>query len=252
MTQNAHTCKLRIATYNIGDFSGNGLIPGAKETIQAYREVISSVGAQLWALQEDELYCDPATETGPYDLLYNDYPCYERRGNSKYNFKAFLSHHKITGVEQIFYTGEMKYRHPWFLHGIVELGGHEIHLINLHFDWSDKAVRLEETKQLLEFAKPFERCIIIGDFNPDDYENDGVKVSSDNLFEAELLRFTSAGYETANGGAFGLFDTCFGSDGIVPIDNILVSKGIRIEAVDTVQTDWMNDHLILWADIVIE
>ena len=243
---------LRIATYNIGDFSGNGFEPGTEKGICAIREAMASAGAALWALQEDEPFCNPAAGAGPYELLYDEYPYYERRGNSKYNFKAFLSRMKVEDVEQIFYTGGLKYRHPWFLHGTAELGGKEVCLINLHFDWSDKQVRMEQTKQVLEFAKKYERSIIIGDFNPDDYENDGVKVSSRNLYEEELLRFTSVGYAAANGGKFGLMGTCFGSDGFVPIDNILVSDGIRIENAGTVKADWMNDHLILWADIVID
>ena len=244
--------RMRIATYTIGDFSGNGFEPGTKAGIRSIREAMASAGAALWALQEDEAFCDPDQKTGPYELLYDDYPHYERRGNSKYNFKAFLAQMEIEGVEQVFYTGEMKYRHPWFLHGTVNLSGKKVCLINLHFDWSDKRVRLEQTRQVLEFAKQYDRSIIIGDFNPDDYENDGVKVSSRNLFEEEVIRFTSAGYTSANGGAFGLMGTCFGSDGLVPIDNILVSQGVRIENAGTVKKDWMNDHLILWADIALE
>ena len=244
--------KLRIATYNIGDFSGDGFAAGSPEGIDAIRQAMTSAKAELWALQEDVAYCNAEAEQGPYELLYSDYPHYERRGNSTCNYKAFLSRQEIAGVEQVFYTGEMKYRHPWFLHGTAALGGREVHLINLHFDWSDKLVRLEQTRQVLAFAKKYERSIIIGDFNPDDYENDGVKASDRNLFEEELPRFTSAGYQTANGGAFGLFATCYGSDQWVPIDNILVSPGIRIEAAGMAEAGWMNDHRIFWADIVIE
>lgn len=244
--------KLRIATYNIGDFSGSGFASGSPEGISAIRQAMASAGADLWALQEDVPYCNSAAQQGPYELLYDAYPHYERRGNSVCNYKAFLSYHKMAGVEQVFYEGDLKYRHPWFLHGTVSLGGRELHLLNLHFDWSDKLVRLEQTRQVLAFAGKYERSIIIGDFNPDDYENDGVKVSNNNLFEEELPRFTSAGYQTANGGGFGLFNTCLGSDEWVPIDNILVSRGIRIEEVGLIKADWMNDHRILWADIVVD
>ena len=152
--------KLRIATYNIGDFSGDGFAAGSPEGIAAIRRVMASAEAALWALQEDVAYCNAEAEQGPYELLYDDYPHYERRGNSVCNYKAFLSHCEVTGVEQVFYTGEMKYRHPWFLHGAAALGGREVHLINLHFDWSDKLVRLEQTRQVLAFAKKYERSII--------------------------------------------------------------------------------------------
>ena len=72
------------------------------------------------------------------------------------------------------------------------------------------------------------------------------------MWQGILVISVSAGYQPANGGDFGLFNTCFGSDGIVPIDNILVSEGIRIEGAGVVQAEWMNDHMILWADIIID
>lgn len=50
--------KLRIATYNIGDFSGDGFAAGSPEGIAAIRRVMASAEAALWALQEDVAYCN--------------------------------------------------------------------------------------------------------------------------------------------------------------------------------------------------
>ena len=109
-TENAY--RFRIATYNIGDFSGDGFTPGSPEGISAIRQAMAAADAELWAMQEDMPYCDPEAGLGPYELLYDAYPYYERRGNSVCNFKAFLSKDRIAGVEQVFYTGDLKYRHP--------------------------------------------------------------------------------------------------------------------------------------------
>ena len=38
----------------------------------------------------------------------------------------------------------------------------------------------------------------------------------------------------------------------ITLENILVSEGIRIEGAGVVQAEWMNDHMILWADIIID
>jgi endonuclease/exonuclease/phosphatase family metal-dependent hydrolase len=245
--------KLRIATYNIGDFSGGGFAPGSPEGIRAIREAMASAGASLWALQEDEPFCNPTAGQGPYELLYDAYPHYKRCGNSKYNFKSFLSQHEITNVEQVFYTGDLKYRHPWFLTGKITVEDKEITLICLHFDWSDKAVRAEEITQLLEFAKQQEYCIIMGDFNPEDYADDGKKLSNQLFYKEEFGRFLESGFVAANGGEFGYFDTIIDfHSSPCPFDNIMVTPNMKIVAAGRVAEPWMNDHALVWAEIVIE
>lgn len=244
-------CRIRVATFNTGDFIGRGFERGSAEAVAAYRELIQAVGADLWALQEDVEFFNDETRQGVYEAIYDTYRNYERRFTGPYNGKAFLSNLEIRDVEQVYYECTKRVGHKWFLRGTVSLGGHEVCLIGLHLDWSDNEVRHQQIEQVIAYAAQYEYVIIMGDFNPDDYI-DGVKQSERNLMEEEVTYFTAAGYTPANAGAFGLFDTWVAKSGLIPIDNILVSGNIRIEAVDRVHRDWMRDHTPLWADIVID
>ena len=249
--------KVRFATYNVGDYSGIGMKAGSEESREAYRALFKKIGADLMALQEDVRFFNPETEESAYDAFYSDIlPNYQRNYTGNYNGKAFLSKFELSDVHPIKYTGEMKYRHPWYLTGKVVIEGREITLICLHFDWSDQVVRAEEIRQMLEYAKEQKYCVIMGDFNPEDYVDDGKKVSNRLFFKEELARFEEIGFEPANAGRFGTFDTIIheSSNAVspCPFDNILVSPGIKIVEANRVTEPWMNDHAPVYADIIIE
>lgn len=249
--------QVRFATYNVGDYSGEGLKAGSNESREAYRALFLKVGADLWALQEDVRFFNPETEESAFDAVYSAaHPNYERNYTGNYNGKAFLTKYVLKDVHPIKYTGNMKYRHPWYLTGKVEIEGREITLICLHFDWSDQAVRAEEIRQMLEFAKEQKYCVIMGDFNPEDYVDDGKKVSNRLFYKEELARFEEIGFEPANAGKFGTFDTIvhssFNQISPCPFDNILVTPNIHIVAADRVREPWMNDHAPVYADLVID
>ena len=248
--------KVRFATYNVGDYSGEGIKGGSEESRRVFTELFKAVSADLWALQEDVRFFNDETEESAFDAIYSSvHPNYERNYTGNYNGKAFLSRFELKDVHPIRYTGDMKYRHPWYLTGKVEIGGREITLICLHFDWSDQVVRAEEIRQMLEFAKEQEYCIIMGDFNPEDYVDDGKKVSTRLFYKEELARFCEIGFECANAGRFGTFDTIVHAGSVVspcPFDNILVTPNIHIVATDRACESWMNDHAPVWADLVID
>ena len=83
---------IRIGTYNTGDFSGENIPAGSEEARNAFREVIGSDHVDFWALQEDVEFFDPETKELPYPAVYGSYKNYRRRGNKRYNYKAFLIH----------------------------------------------------------------------------------------------------------------------------------------------------------------
>ena len=243
---------IRIATYNIGDFSGDGFLPGSEEAKSAFKRAMASVGASLWALQEDIYWFGGVKELSPYDAIYSDYPYYKREYTGEYNGKAFLSRFPIEDAARVEYVGVGRFRHPWYLRGFTELGGRRVQLICLHFDWSDKHVRAQQITQVIEAAKSEEYTLILGDFNPENYINDGERLDRTLLHEAEIARFTEAGFAAANGGAFGYFDTIArASISPCPFDNIFVSPGITLDAVGKLEEPWMNDHALLWADITL-
>lgn len=243
--------RTKIATFNIGDFSGRGFEKGSEEAKSTIRATMGGVNAELWALQEDVYWFGGVQGLSPYDAIYSAYPHYYREYTGEYNGKAFLSKTEITDVTRVEYVGVGRFRHPWYLRGRVNLGGREVWLFCLHFDWSDRAVRAQQITQLIADALTREYSIIIGDFNPCNYINDGEKVDGTSTHEPEFARFTEAGYVAANTGEFGLFNTVLDGSTATPCDNIFVSPNIRIEAVGTVSDPWMCDHAILWADIAI-
>ena len=140
---------LRVATFNIGDFTGRGFEKGSEEGKQTIRATMASVGATCWALQEDVYDYGNGEEV--YTALYSDYAHYTRHGTGEYNYKAFLTNEQLSDVAPVSYTGDMVFRHPWFLRGSLTLGDREICLISLHFDWSDKNVRAEQIRQVIAY-----------------------------------------------------------------------------------------------------
>ena len=244
---------IRVGTYNTGDFSGDGIPAGSDAARAAFREVIEAEGIDLWALQEDVGFFNADTEELPYHAVYDSYPTYLRRGEKKYNYKAFLTALPIGEVEQIYYQGEEKFGHPWFLHTQIELNGHDVCLICLHFDWADRFTRAAQIAQVIDFANRYEYAMILGDFNPDDFIAK-VKQSDNPTYEVDLDAFRRAGYNVANADRFGVFTTTAGSirrGRKYPCDNIIVSANIKIHKVGLIFRDWMNDHAALWADVEI-
>ncbi|MBQ8408918.1 MAG: endonuclease/exonuclease/phosphatase family protein [Clostridia bacterium] len=249
--------KIKVATYNVGDYTGKNITHGSEESREAFRAVMKKVDADLWALQEDVEFFNKETKETAFDAVYSTVlPNYKRNFTGNYNGKAFLTKFELSDVEPVRYTGDMKFRHPWYLKGKLAVEDKEITLVCLHFDWSDQAVRAEEIRQLIEFVKTQEYCIIMGDFNPEDYVDDGKKVSNKLFYKEELARFQEVGFDVANAGRFGTFDTIvhdsFNAISPCPFDNILVSPKLKLVAADRVAEPWMNDHALVWAEIEIQ
>ena len=243
--------KIRIGTYNTGDFSGENVPAGSEKAKELFREVINSDGVELWALQEDVGFFNEETQETPYEAIYSNYKNYKRCGIKKYNYKAVLTDFPISEAEQIYYVGDCKFYHPWFLHAQLKLDGKDICVISLHFDWQDRDTRVKQINQVIDFASKYEYAMIIGDFNPCDYVN-LVPQSNNHTYEHDLDIFRNAGYNVANADKFGIFTTHVGHKYTdYPCDNIVVSHNIKILSAGQIFRDWMNDHTALWADVEI-
>ena len=240
---------IRIGTYNTGDFSGEQVPAGSEKARELFREVINSDGVELWALQEDVGFFNEEAQLTPYEAAYSDYKNYKRCGVKKYNYQAFLTNLPISEAEQIYYVGDCKFYHPWFLHAQLTVDGKDICVLTFHFDWQDRDTREKQINQVIEFASKHEYSMLIGDFNPCDYVN-LVQQSKNLTFKHDLDIFRNAGYNVANADKFGIFTTHLGyKDPCYPCDNIAVSSNIRIHKVGRIIRDWMNDHAALWADV---
>ena len=241
---------MRIATYNIGDYSGATFQKGSINAKTILSVLINSENADLWAMQEDEEFFNEETKETPIETLYKSYKYCARRGTGRYNFKSFLSNHEIKDVQQIHYTGDVKFGHKWFLSATLLVNNKEIRIICLHFDWTDIKIRSIQIQQVLDYVKNYEYSIIMGDFNPTDFVSKQ-KLSDKCTLSEDIKPFLQAGYITANAGEFGYFDTLPLSPEHYACDNILVSHNIKILNVGVTNKSWMNDHAILWADIEI-
>ena len=270
---------IRVASFNIGDFTTasesaqNDIIygSGTKKTLKEYLDVFKKVDADLWGLQEDSEFFFYPEKILPYDALYKDiHPHYERVFTGAYNGKAFLSSLEIYNVRAIEYpmattsyapNGTLGYGHKWFLTGKIELGGKEIDIVTLHFDWRCKELRAVQIQAVIEFAKSCEYCIIIGDFNPENLvdgqradDNDSVAADTINMYRVDWKKFTDAELECANSEKFGPFGTIMKNGAPVcpyPWDNIVVTPNIKILNAEAIYEKWMNDHAIIVADLEI-
>ena len=279
MDNNQANSRIKVATFNIGDFTtasdsaGNDIRygSGTQKTLEEYIEVFKAVGADLWALQEDSEFFFYPDRVLPYDALYkNIHPNYERVFTGSYNGKAFLSRLELCDVAPVSYPQTATsyapqgaaYGHPWFLSGRITVGGKDIAIVTLHFDWHCKERRAAQIREVIRFAKSQEYCVILGDFNPEDLVNGKIasvreSVDSDtvNMYKADWKVFSDAGLLHANGGEFGTFGTIMRNGAPAspyPWDNILVTPNIKIVGAEAIYRPWMNDHAIVVAELCIK
>ena len=272
--------RIRVATFNPGDFStASGTLKyetyygnGTEKTKEEYRAVFKKVGADIWGLQEDSKYFSGASEESPYTAVYSvtGLTNYKNHFTAAYNSQTFLTNFDITtsvvNFNKIYTTYSpdalVGYSHPWFLTAKVIVDGKEIHMATLHIEWSCKEKRHQQIKDVLAWAADKEYCIILGDFNPQNYINNTKAPADDkdyvngsnntNMYQIDWKFFTDAGFEAANGGRFGVFGTLMkeGSPrNPCPWDNIFVSSNIEIVNAEAVYESWMNDHAIFVADL---
>lgn len=244
--------KLRVASYNVGDFSGNGFDRGTADCKTAYRKVIANTNADVIGLQEDTNTFDGVVDQR--DALYGMYKYYTRKGLYDYNYKSFLSNVYVNNVKVVNYEGT-GFSHPYFLVGEITIRKRVILIVSVHYDWDDKSRRASQIGQVKSYANQYERAIIMGDNNPCDYI-DGVKQSENSMHSTELEIWKTDGYEPANGGYFGEWSTDIDAETkygkVYPCDNIIVSSNtIKIQNAYSVRADWMADHAIVVADLII-
>ena len=276
---NENKTKLRVATFNIGDFStasgnaGNNIRygSGTQKTLEEYIDVFGKVGADLWGLQEDSEFFFYPEKIYPYDALYKKIlPNYQRVFAKEYNGKAFLSSLELYDVSTLSYPpaitsyspeGTSNYGHGWYLTGKIRVGGKEINVVTLHLDWHCRERRAAQLDEIVRFVKSCEYCIVTGDFNPDNYINgqkmfdeNNASPDSINMYRVDWKKLDEAGLEYANGGKFGTFGTIMSGGKPAdpfPWDNIVVTPNIKILSAEAIYEPWMNDHAIVVADLEI-
>lgn len=247
--------KIRIATANTGDFSGKDFTRGNGS--EKYRNTLARMKADIICTQEDLGWYDAEDRhTLPVTEIYGMFKYNKRMSEGDFNYHSTMANTPIYKSETKAYAtvqfGDYRCTHRYYQHATMFIGNKEVHILNIHLDWGDKTARASQIAEIVDFASAFDYCIIIGDFNPEDYVN-GVKQSNNLTYEADLATFATAGFTPANAGYFGVFNTVLDEfyTPIAPFDNILVTDNIKIANVEIFADDWMNDHAYVAADIVI-
>ena len=279
--------EIRIATGNLGDFTGNTNPYTAPAVQQA---TLASLNFDIMGTQEDRNTVKDSSEL-PGDVIYPaDYDV-ERYIGGDYNYKAYLSTYTLNDTKAIMYDfakygldkesstapGHMISEfisHHYFYYTNIVVNDITIHFINIHVDWRDVETRCAQFENILRYIdeQGFEYVIILGDFNPDNcvatVADDGtisyVGLGNSSTHEDELKMFTNRpagklGFVPVNAGTskYGTFNTILdptsSSKDINPsaCDNILVSENLKVKSVEKIAVDWMNDHAFIVADIVI-
>ncbi len=258
--------KIRILSYNVGDFAGTGYTTGSDDLAIEYRRAVAASNPQIVFAQEDVAYYNQQQQTLSRDEVFGMFNFYRRTGNTDFNYKSFASDFAINNIAKVNYqtTG---LSHTYFLTGDLTINGKTIKLVNVHLDWADVTRRGNQIDELIDYCNNYPYVIIAGDMNPSVRVNGEFPEGSsheDNFFRyADYTKWTDEGYKIANAGYFGPFCTDLtypaptgkkwstDKSDFACWDNIIVSGNINIKNVGIVTADYMNDHAPIWADLEI-
>jgi endonuclease/exonuclease/phosphatase family metal-dependent hydrolase len=128
----------------------------------------------------------------------------------------------------------------WYTTGTITLANNQtVKVVNVHASpgSGSASARATEYAYLVSMLQAEDYFIITGDFNAMDV--------------SEYSPFINAGFNLANGGNFGTFNTCwYIGDTWLPCDNIITSSKLNIVAVEMAEDRGTSDHKLLVADIV--
>lgn len=224
----------RIATWNI--LHGN-------DQLDAQRELLAEVDADLVALQEVDRYTDRVDGKN----------CLWELGRGKYTYRYFskfldyqegdygiglLSNKLLREVVSDFSDavgaslGEV-------IRATVLFGGRQISVYNVHLSWNDEAYRTWQIEQLWAIWEddPCPRKIILGDFNVSSFDQYGP------FLEEGMVSTPWNPQNTYHG--FDWTTQC--------IDNIIYTADtLQLDACEMVEVGTLSDHNLLAADFQLK
>ena len=229
---------LIIAHWNIGHFSNgksfNTTITSenySEKQIQ-YKNALDSFKADIIGVCEYNPEFDNDGNLAQDAIFYN-YVNANIGPKYQYNCNAIFSKDiPLYNERDIKFTFSVQ---PRYMQNVdIKVNGTIIRIIETHLDWdqgeSGNAFRKEQINEIIENIKDIEHVIILGDFNISDI--------------SEYAAFKETGFNLANCGNFGVFNTCPTSFPQIPLDNIIV-KGIEISNVIVYRFPDLSDHCAL-------
>ncbi|WP_160068692.1 endonuclease/exonuclease/phosphatase family protein [Sphingobacterium bovisgrunnientis] len=244
--KNQMPMKLKVCSYNIGHFN-QGSLGGfqlnknvAEAELKRWKQWIGKEGFDILSVNEWNSYFDKDSIYNAQQHLLDPFYSTVVMGESKrWIFNGLASNYKLTNIRQKNWDGDY-----YAIIGDMHVGDEIITVISTHIpwqkDWHDNSLNM-----LIQELKKYKYFICLGDMNASDKNQ---------------LKFTSQGFNMANGGHLGWFNTCGGKalksgyQGAIDynIDNIITSSNIKIFNVSAPMTGLNDlDHLPIIADLVI-
>lgn len=238
--------KLKVCSYNIGHFN-QGSLGGfqlnknvAQAEMQKWKQWIGQQGLDILSLNEWNTYFDKDSVYNAQEYLLDPFYSTVKWGeNKRWIFNGIATNYKLTNIRQKNWDGDY-----YALIGDMQIGDEIITVISTHIPWQ-KNLHDNSLNMLIEELKKYKYFICLGDMNASDQNQ---------------LKFTAQGFNMANGGHLGWFNTCGGKalksgyQGAMDynIDNIITSSNIKIFNVSAPTTGLNDlDHLPIIADLVI-
>ena len=245
---------VRVGTYNIGHYHEGQQHPaGTPEAAANFRNAIADMGVSLLGINENDDYFDADSTQTPREMVFANWKYYNVGPLQTYSCNGFASDYELLNVGKIEFPQTTRY--AWYADVII--GGKSVHIVSAHLDFNDITKRREQIVALITHCNEYERCVIMGDFNPfnytaNAYNDDG---QDEAVWEADYKIWTDAGYKLANDGYLGKLATIVttavhGWQGM-PCDNIIVTSNIEVRQIGMISMDYMHDHRPIWADLVI-
>lgn len=237
---------IKVMTYNVGTWydGKHDNVPADKdaEYYALQKGMILSDDADIVCLEE---YCKEFSKTGrtAYSLLAEcGYTYIHEQGGdnpsaSNANGRCIASKYPITGYTvRNFTDGSGLYYDTCTItvHGIA------INVMVTHLHWNDREKRTSEMQTIMSVLAGFQTFILCGDFNTtDNYDVEGAD------YLAIIKPLIDAGYNVANGGAFGFkitYSSYPDNSWTACLDNIVTSSNIEMLGVVVDETK-LNDGI---------
>ena len=240
--------KLRIASYNTGDFTGNGLTPNTLDTAIEYRKTISELNADYVGFQYDTVLMN---QRQAYEYIFRKFFKWGvANGSRMYDYFSSVSKYEPVGMGTVDYTERTAFSHSFFQYYDMEIEGKKLHIVNIHFEWRSVSERASQITQVLAHCANYDNCIVLGDFNPEERDGDRLVRLT---YEEDLNRFINEGFTPCNANVdyLGVVNTIGDGQLVGPWDNILVKGNISVCSFGKIEKAWMNDHYPVYADIIL-
>lgn len=245
--------RLKIGTFNVGDYSGNGGNIGDVDEPTGdkleYIRYISSLNADILCTQEDREYWKISTEESIFDEIYSNMYSHSilvskalSHGNTMakaiYSWYDSVLEGKYTFENQGTYESSGGNFWNSLTYAVLKIDAYYVLIVSVHLapKSNNTEVRKLEIAEMLSLIEQIgvDRVIICGDFNvwEDEYDSFGPE------------------WKLANCGAYGTYAT-YDSTNIHPYDNIIVSNGLTVSNVEIHNNNSFKDHFAVTATVTI-